>query len=92
MYLRVFDEPQPQFSLNESRKSKLPANDQNLARKLTSSIENKFMMQTQIHQCGAVVMLTDIQAYYVKFLICLFRPALTAAAIYRKMAEAKLYS
>jgi len=31
------------------RKEKLPANDENLARKLTSSIENKFMMQSQIH-------------------------------------------
>ena len=64
---------------------------QNLARKLTSSIENKFMMQTQIHYC-AVVMLTDVQAYWVTFLICLFRPALTTAAIYRKTAEAKLYT
>ena len=37
-------------------------------------------------------MLTDIQAYYVTFLICLFRPALAAAAIYQKTAEAKLYT
>ena len=48
-YQRAFDEPQPQFSSNESRKSKLPVNYENLARKLTSSIKNKFMMQTQIH-------------------------------------------
>ena len=40
------------------------------------------MMQTQIHQCGAVVMLTDVQAYCVKFLISLVRTALTDAAIY----------
>ena len=40
------------------------------------------MMQTQIHYYGAVVMLTDVQAYCVIFLICLFRPALTTAAIY----------
>ena len=38
------------------------------------------------------VMLTDIQAYFVRFLICLFRPALTATAIYRKSAEAKFYT
>ena len=37
-------------------------------------------------------MLTDVQAYFVTFLICLFRPALTAAAIYQKMAEEKLYT
>ena len=36
-------------------------------------------------------MLRNIQAYYVSFFICLFRPALTAAAIYPKTAEAKLY-
>ena len=48
-YLRAFDEPQPQFSSNESRKSKLTANDENSARKLTYLMENKFMMQTKIH-------------------------------------------
>ena len=37
-------------------------------------------------------MLRDIQAYCVIFLICLFRLALTAGAIYRKTAEAKLYT
>ena len=83
----VFDEPQPQFSLNESRKLKLPANDENLARKLPSSIKNKFMMLTQIHYCGAVVMLTDVQAYCVTFFICLFRPAFTSVAIYQKTVE-----
>ena len=50
------------------------------------------MMQTQIHYCGTVVMLTDAQAYCVTFLICLFRPALTTAANYRKSTVAKLYS
>ena len=69
-----------------------PVNDDNLTRKLTSWIENKFMMQTQIHKFDAVVMLRNARAYYVTFLICLFRPALIAAAIYRKMAEAKLYT
>ena len=44
------------------------------------------MMQTQIHSCGPVIILTDVQAYCVTFLICLFRPALTAAAICRKTA------
>ena len=48
-YLRAFYEPQPKLSSNENRKSKLLENDVNLARKLTSSVENKFMMQTQIH-------------------------------------------
>ena len=38
------------------------------------------------------VMLTDVQAYCVTFLICLFRLALTAAAIYQKTSEAKLYT
>ena len=37
-------------------------------------------------------MLTDVQAYCVTFLICLFRPALTAAKIYRKTTEAKFYT
>ena len=65
---------------------------ENLSRKLTSSIDNKFTIQTQIHQCGAVVMLTDVQAYCVTFLICLFQAALTAAVIYLKTTEAKLYT
>ena len=34
------------------------------------------MMQTQIHKCGVVVILTDVQAYCVTFLFCLFQPAL----------------
>ena len=50
------------------------------------------MMQTQIHSCGAAVMLIDVRAYCVTFLICLFQSALTVTAIYRKTAEAKLYS
>ena len=50
------------------------------------------MMQTQIHLCGAVVMLIDVQAYCVAFLICHFNQRLTAPAIYRKTAEAKLYT
>ena len=37
-------------------------------------------------------MLTDVQAYGVTFLICPFLPALTAAAIYQKTAQAKLYT
>ena len=37
-------------------------------------------------------MLTDAQAYCVTFLICLFRPVFTVAAIYQKTAEAKLYA
>ena len=36
-------------------------------------------------------MLTDAPAYCVKFLICLFRPALAPAVIYQKTAKAKLY-
>ena len=47
--MTAFDEHQPQFSLNESRKSKLPTTDENLARKLKSLIDKEFMMQTQIH-------------------------------------------
>ena len=47
-YLRAFDEPQLQISSYWSKKLKPPANDENLARKLTFSIENNFMMQTQI--------------------------------------------
>ena len=39
MYLRAFDKPQPQFSSDEIRISKLPANDKNLSRKVTSSVE-----------------------------------------------------
>ena len=35
-------------------------------------------------------MLTDVQAYCVKFFMCLFWPALTAAAIYLETVEAKL--
>ena len=50
------------------------------------------MLQTQSHQCDVVVILTDVQAYCVTFLICLFRPVLIAAAIYRKTEEAKLYT
>ena len=37
-------------------------------------------------------MLTDVQAYCMTFAICLFRPEVIAAAIYRKTAEAKLYT
>ena len=48
-YLRAFIEPHAQFFSDESKKSKLPANDENLSRKLTSSGENIFVMQTQIH-------------------------------------------
>ena len=40
------------------------------------------MMQTQIHLSGAVLMLSDVQPYCGTFSICLFRPALIAAAIY----------
>ena len=47
-YLRAFDEPQPQISSYWSKKLKPPANDENLACKLTFSIENNFMVQTQI--------------------------------------------
>ena len=50
------------------------------------------MMKTQIYEYNAVVMLTDAQAYCVTFLICLFRPPLTAAAIYRKTTESKFYT
>ena len=37
-------------------------------------------------------MLTDVQAYCVIFWIRLFRATLTAAAIYRKTSEAKLFT
>ena len=75
----------------EAKKLKPPANDENLARKLTFSIENNFMMQTQI-DCFCGVMLTDAQVYCMTSMIYLCRPPLTAKAIYRKMAEAKLYT
>ena len=44
-YLRAF-EPQPQISSYWSKKLKPPANDENLARKLTFSIENNFMIDS----------------------------------------------
>jgi len=72
------------------KKLKPPASDENLARKLTFSIENNFMMQTQIDLYFYMVMLTDAQVYYMTSMIYLFRPPLTAKAIYRKTAEAKL--
>ena len=37
-------------------------------------------------------MLTDVQASYATFLICLFRPAPTASAIYEKTVETKFYT
>jgi len=37
-------------------------------------------------------MLTDAQVYCMTSMIYLFRPPLTAKAIYRKMTEAKLYN
>jgi len=37
-------------------------------------------------------MLTDAQVYCMTSMIYLFRPSLTAKAIYRKTAEAKLYT
>jgi len=37
-------------------------------------------------------MLTDAQVYCITSMIYLFRPPLTAKAIYRKTAEAKLYT
>ena len=51
-YLKAFNEPQPQFCSNESRNSKHPANYENLARKLTPSIENKFMISTSTCRCS----------------------------------------
>ena len=72
--------------------SQVPANDEKFSRKLTTAIENKFMIQTQIYQCGAIVTLTDVQAYCVTFLVRLFQAGLTAAVIYLKTAEAKLYT
>ena len=45
--MRAFDEPQPQISSYWSKKLKPSANDENLIRKLTFSIENNFMLQTQ---------------------------------------------
>jgi len=75
----------------EAKKLKSPANDENLARKLTFSIENNFMMQTQIDYFYGV-MLTDAQVYCMTSMIYLFRLPLTAKAVYRKTAEAKLYT
>ena len=49
-------------------------------------------MQTQIDKCFYGVMLTDAQVYCMTSMIYLFRPPLTAKAIYRKTAEAKLYT
>jgi len=37
-------------------------------------------------------MLTDAQVYCMTSMIYLFRPPLTAKAIYKKTAEAKLYT
>jgi len=37
-------------------------------------------------------MLTDAQVYCITSMIYLFRPSLTAKAIYKKTAETKLYT